>query len=85
MRKPQEKVDDDSDEQCNAQDGRPEAIIIGSTTTATDGRGSPVVGIQSVDHHGHGNGRKHGSTNPSNLVPKVEQTDSKSTEDNSEV
>lgn len=51
----EDKVDNNSGQQSNSQNGRTKAVVETALTSHTDALCSPVEGDECVDHGGHGN------------------------------
>jgi hypothetical protein len=81
----EDKVDDNSGQQSNSQNGRTEAIVETALTSHTDALCSPVEGDECVDHGGHGNQGEQTSRDLTDLVTEVEETDCKTAQDDGEV
>lgn len=83
--KSQHKVDDDSCEQGDSQDGRTQPVIEAALTAHADASGTPMECEQGINHSHHGDESKKTSADLADIVAKVKETDSQSTENDGEV
>lgn len=79
------EIDDDRSEKEEAQNGGPETVIVRAGATFANRRRTPMISDEGISHRGHGNEGEQCGRILAYAVAKVKQTDSKATNDNSEV
>lgn len=82
---PQDKVDNDRSQQSNGQYGWTESVVEAALASLANAPCSPVECEQRVYHGCHCNEREESSTDLSDLITKVEETDGQTTQDNGKV
>lgn len=82
---PQHKVDDDSAEERNSEDGGTEAIIEAALATLANRFGAPVEGDERIRHGGHGNEGEQAGADLTDPVAEVEKTDGETAQNHGEV
>lgn len=79
------KVDDNSSQQEETKHSGAESIIIGARASSSNSSSSPVVSDKGISHSSHGYQSEQTSRDSSDLITKVKQTNSQTTEDDSEI
>lgn len=82
---PQDKVDNDSSEQSDGEDGGTQPVIEAALAPHPYAPRAPVEGKEGVNHGHHGNKGEEGGGYFSNLVAKVKEADCEAAEDDGEV
>lgn len=82
---PQNKVDHNSREQRNGQNGRTKSVIKATLASETNTPRAPMESEQGIHHGHHGNEGKQAGGDFTNLVAEVEEADCQTAEDDGEI
>jgi hypothetical protein len=82
---PQHKIDNDSREERDCQDGRTQPIVESTLSAHPNAPRAPMECEQGVDHRHHSDKSKESGADLSNLIAEVEKANGEAAEDDGEV